>query len=96
MMVGSILIILLYLAVIVLSLYLFITKDELYFGEFKKFFHPDKFSQLYYLIPICERIIIGVILGACRDPYTSGIIIILILASTLCVIAIKKPFIDSK
>lgn len=96
MMAGSIIVIILYLAVLVFSTCLFIIQGEEYFGEFKKFFNADKFSQAYYLIPIYERMAIGIILGACRDPYASGIVIIFILAGSLIVLAVKKPFIDSK
>ena len=77
-------------------LVLYVLRDHAYFGEFKTSFHPDRFCQLYYLVPVIERIVIGLLLGACRDPLVAGILTIAILIASLILIAVKRPYIKNK
>jgi hypothetical protein len=43
-----------------------------------------------------ERILIGIIFGAVRDPYAAGILAIVILSAEAIIIAIKRPYLEQR
>lgn len=57
--------------VIGFSLWLFITKDTVWMGEYKNNFNWNVFSGCYYLIPIAQRFLVGFLLSAANVSFAS-------------------------
>lgn len=67
-------------------------KAETYFEEFKSKFELDRFGQLFYLIPMLERLIVpALFVFMVGFPYLNGVIIVIYL-SLFVVVAAKKPY----
>lgn len=82
-------------AVFALALWIFITKDKIWIGEYKSCFNWNKFSEKYYLYPTFQRFAIGILLTAGNSSYVSAILAILIIFGGIFIVAWKKPFVHS-
>lgn len=78
-----------------LLIYMFVTKNHVWMGEFKERFNWNFFSGNYYLIPIGQRFLIGIILTAGNMSYISAIIAICCLLASITLIIAKKPFVQN-
>ena len=78
-----------------LLLWIFVTKDHNWMGEYKENFNWNVFSGLYYLIPIAQRFFVGILLTAASMSYISGIVAVSLLIICIVVVAVKKPFVDN-
>lgn len=76
-------------------LWLFITKDKVWMGEYKEDFNWNVFSGLYYLIPITQRFLVGVILTAANMSFASGIISVVLLVTCIIIVIVKRPFVNT-
>lgn len=84
---------LLYFGLIGLNLWIFITKDETWVGEYKSFFNWNKFSSLYYLFPICERFIVGLLLAAGNVSFASAIASAVVILSCAIIVGVERPYV---
>ena len=75
-------------------LYLFLTKDKVWMGEYKSNFNWNTFAGNYYILPTAQRVLIGIILTAANMTYLSAALSIAILLTSILIIAIKKPFVS--
>ena len=74
-------------------IYFHIKKDKKWMGEYKEKFNWTAFSGNYYLFPIVQRLLIGVIITAVNMSFASAIISITILFTSIIILAVKKPFV---
>ena len=63
-------------------------------GEFKDKFNWSAFSGNYYIIPIVQRLLIGSIITAANMSFASAIVAIVILLTSIIILAVKKPFVQ--
>jgi hypothetical protein len=67
-------------------------KADSYFEEFKSKFALDRFGQLFYLLPMLERLIVPALLVFMVGfPYLNGVIIVIYL-SLFVMVAAKTPY----
>lgn len=85
--------ILVYFGLMGVLLWIFIAKGKEWTGEFKTEFNWNKFSQLYYLIPILLRLVIGVTMGVGNMHFLSGIIVLILLLVDITIVSVQKPYI---
>lgn len=74
---------------------MFITKDHTWMGEYKESFNWNAFSGLYHLIPIAQRLLVGIILTAANMSFASGIVSVLLLVACMVIVIIKKSSVDN-
>ena len=77
-----------------LMVWFFVKKDDSWMGEYKWNFNWNRFCELYYLVPLGQRFLIGFLLGAINMTFAAGIICSLLMVSSIVVVAVKKPFIE--
>ena len=61
-------------------------------GEFKELFNWNNFSQMYYLAPIGQRFLVGLVLGAGNISFAAGIVSAAVILAQLIIVAKKKPY----
>ena len=71
----------------------FLAKDQIWMGEYKTMFNWNVLSEKYYLIPIGQRIIVGLLLSTINFSFASGIVSIIVIISYIIITAYKKPFV---
>lgn len=81
-----------FIAGIALMTYHYIKSDHWNFGEFKSFFAENKFSQIYWIAHIIQRLILGLVFGILATSYIPNFILIVIMASHSAFVYYKKPY----
>lgn len=87
---------LVYGGILGIMIWMFVTKNKKWMGEYKYLFNWNKFCELYYLFPTVEKFLVGLVLGTMNMTFAAGIICTLLLAVSPIVVAVKKPYIEQK
>lgn len=62
-------------------------------GQYKFSFNWNVFSGLYYIIPILQRFLTGILITGGNASFASGIIAVLVFLTAIIIVIVKKPFI---
>ena len=75
-------------------LWMYITRDKIWMGEYKNNFNWNKYSSLCYLFPIFQRFLVGILFTAASVSFAPAIISIVLLIICILAVALKKPFVE--
>lgn len=87
--------ILVYVGLIGVCIWILVSKNAVWLGEYRDMFNWNVMSEKYYLVPISQRIVVGLLLSALNFSFASGIISILIMVGCVILLGIKRPFVQN-
>lgn len=74
-------------------LWMFFTKDRIWLGEYREKFNWNKFSSRYYIFPIAQRVIVGVLMVSLNKIIASSIVSTFVFVGVIIVVGYRRPFI---